>query len=161
MDKKEFIAEIKDEIKNLERLEQEMKALLSSLGEEPAFMEIRTSASILHDFYSALEKIFEKIALVIDNNLPKGEEWHIELLSQMAKPSANIRPPVITENLFEKLKEYLKFRHLFRHIYGFELKWQRIKPLVSSLPKVLAELKENIRVFIDYLESKEQKEDEK
>jgi len=156
MDKKEFIEEIKDEIKNLDRLEKEMKALLSSLGEEPTLMEIRASASILHDFYSALEKIFEKIALIIDNNLPKGEKWHIELLSQMAKPSADIRPPVITENLFEKLKEYLKFRHLFRNIYGFELKWERIKPLVLSMSEVFDDFKKNIGKFLDYLESDKQ-----
>ncbi|RLE09569.1 hypothetical protein DRJ04_09805, partial [Candidatus Aerophobetes bacterium] len=143
-------------IKNLDRLEKEMKALLSSLGEEPTLMEIRASASILHDFYSALEKIFEKIALIIDNNLPKGEKWHIELLSQMAKPSADIRPPVITENLFEKLKEYLKFRHLFRNIYGFELKWERIKPLVLSMSEVFDDFKKNIGKFLDYLESDKQ-----
>ncbi|MBE0478558.1 hypothetical protein IBX65_05490, partial [Candidatus Aerophobetes bacterium] len=52
MDKKELIDEIKEEIKNLERLEKETKSLLSNLGEELTFMEIRTSASILHDFYS-------------------------------------------------------------------------------------------------------------
>ncbi|MBE0477820.1 hypothetical protein IBX65_01705, partial [Candidatus Aerophobetes bacterium] len=124
------------------------------------FMEIRTSASILHDFYSGIEKIFEKIALVIDNNLPFEGSWHIEVLSQMAKPLAGIRPQIISENLFEKLKEYLKFRHLSRHIYGFELKWERFKPLLYSIPQVLTEFKEDIREFMDFLESSNQKEGE-
>jgi len=149
MDKKEFIEELKEEIKNLERLEGEMKTILSNLGKEPTFIEIRACASILQDFYSGIEKIFERIALVIDNNLPKGETWHIELLSQMAKPFGNIRPPVISENLFEKLKEYLKFRHLFRHIYGFELKWERIKHLCLEMENVLDELREDIYKFFN------------
>jgi len=50
MDKKGFIDEIRQEIANLERLEGEIKTLISRLKEEPTFMEIRTSASILHDF---------------------------------------------------------------------------------------------------------------
>jgi len=108
-------------------------------------------------FYSGIEKIFERIALVVDNNLSHGEAWHIELLSQMVKPFANTRSAVISEKLYNKLKEYLKFRHLFRHIYGFELKWERIKPLVFSMSAVLDEFKENIREFTESFSSRRTK----
>ena len=161
MDKKELIEEIKEEIKNLERLEGELKSVLddiSAMEREPTFKEIRISGSILHDFYSGIEKIFERISLAVDNNFPQGEKWHIILLSQMAKSYGDIRPAVISENLYEKLKEYLKFRHLFRHIYGFELKWERIKPLVLSMPDVFHNLKKDIRKFMDYLEADKQLE---
>ena len=154
MDKKEFIYEIKEEIENLERLEKEMKFLIADIGEEPTFKEIRISSSILHDFYSGVEKIFKKIALVVDNNLPGGETWHIDLLTQMAKQFANIRPGVISESLFEKLKEYLKFRHLFRHIYGFELKWEKIKPLCLGMSEVLNEFIKEIDKFLNNFEEK-------
>jgi len=124
------------------------------MKEEPTFIDIRTSASILHDFYSGIEKIFEKTAIVIDGYLPEGEAWHIELLSQMAKSFDKIRSPLISEYLFKKMKEYLKFRHLFRHIYGFELEWDKIEPLVLSMSDVLDDFKENIKKFIDSLEHK-------
>lgn len=161
MDKKELIEEIKEEIKNLERLEGELKSVLddiSAMEREPIFKEIRISGSILHDFYSGIEKIFERISLAVDNNFPQGEKWHIILLSQMAKSYGDIRPAVISENLYEKLKEYLKFRHLFRHIYGFELKWERIKPLVLSMPDVFDNFRKDIRKFMDYLEADKQLE---
>lgn len=151
MRKKELIDNIKDEIENLQRLNEEMNYLLVRIKDEPTFIEIRATASILHDFYSALEKIFEKIALSIDNNLPKGEKWHIELLTQMAKPFPNIRSSVISEDLFEKLKKYLDFRHLFRHIYGFELKWSRIKSLCQEMENVLKKFKEEIESFLNIL----------
>jgi DNA-directed RNA polymerase sigma subunit (sigma70/sigma32) len=122
MDRKELKEDVKIEIENLGRLNNEMKALLAKTEKEPTFMEIRAAANILHDFYSGVERIFERIAVSIDKHMPKGENWHIELLLQMAKPFGNIRGPVISENLFEKLQEYLKFCHLFRHMYGFELK---------------------------------------
>ncbi len=152
MNRKELIEGIRIEIKNLERLNKEMKDLLSKIEEKPTFIEIRALASILHDFYSGVEKIFERVAISVDKNLPKGENWHIELLSQMAKPFTNIREPVISENLFEKLKEYLKFRHLFRHIYGFELEWIRIKRLCTELENTLKELTSEIDKFINWLE---------
>jgi hypothetical protein len=161
MVKKELINEIKEEIKNLERLEKEMNSVLSDIGEEPTFKDIRASASILHDFYSGIEKIFKRIALVIDNSLPQGENWHIELLSQMAKSFGNVRSRVVSEGLYEKLKDYLKFRHLFRHIYGFELKWERFKSIALSMSAVLDEFKENVRKFTQSLESKKTKKDKK
>ena len=116
MSKDQLIEDIKIEMENLERLKGEMKVLLEKIGVQPGFVEIRAAASILHDFYSGVEKIFERIAINIDKNLPKGENWHIELLSQMAKPFPEIREPVISESLFQNLKEYLKFRHLFRYL---------------------------------------------
>lgn len=99
MSKEDLIDDIKIELENLERLNKEMRDLLTKIGEEPTFIEVRAVASILHDFYCGVEKIFEKIALTLDKNLPKGESWHIELLSQMAKPFVNTREPIISENL--------------------------------------------------------------
>jgi hypothetical protein len=148
MNKEKLKEEIRIEIENIERLNKEMKDLLTKIEEEPSFVEIRAAASILHDFYSSVERIFKNIALLIDKNLPSGENWHIELLSQMAKPFANVRGPVISEELFDNLKEYLKFRHLFRHIYGFELKWERFKELCTKLEDILREIKVEIEKLL-------------
>lgn len=138
---KKLIEDIKIEFANLERVVGEMSELLSKISDKPNFIEIRGAASIMHDFYCGIEKIFEKIAISVDNHMPKGENWHIELLSQMAKPFGNIREPVISEEFYKKLKKYLDFRHLFRHIYGFELDWERFKHLCLNLGDILSELK--------------------
>ena len=140
--------EMKIEIENLERLTNEMKQLLSRTGEKKNFMEVRAAGSILHDFYCGIEKIFERIAVAIDKSFPKGENWHTELLLQMAKPLEGIRDRVISEDLLQPLKEYLRFRHLFRHIYGFELKWDRIKPLCVEMENLSKELKLEISKFL-------------
>jgi hypothetical protein len=132
MNSSRLVNDINLQIRNLKRLNEEMKEVLNKIKGEPTFIEIRACASILQDFYSGIEKIFERIALVIDKNLPKGENWHSELLSQMKEPVTDIRPSVISEELLKNLKKYLDYRHLFRHIYGFELKWEKIKPLMSG-----------------------------
>jgi len=152
MSKEELIDDIKIEIKNLERLNKEMKDLLAKIGEKPTFVEVRAGASIFHDFYSGVEKIFERVAISVDKNLPKGENRHIELLSQMAKPFIGIREPVISEDLFQNLKEYLRFRHLFRHIYGFELKWERIRELCVNIEDIFSKVKFEVERFLKGLE---------
>lgn len=147
---KEFIEDLKNQFENLERGIKEMKELFNKIADKPSFIEIRAAASILHDFYSGIEKIFERIAIYIDNNLPKGEEWHRELLEQMAKPFGK-RKAIINDKLFQRLKEYMRFRHLFRHIYGFELDWERFKSLCYEMEDVYKEVKFEIEKILDKL----------
>ena len=125
----ELESEIYIEIENLGKLAEEMKQLLARSSEDKDFTEVRAAGSILHDFYCGIERIFEKIAVTVDKNFPKGESWHNELLFQMTKPIDGARGKVVTEGLMQKLKEFLRFRHLFRNIYGFELKWDGVRSL--------------------------------
>lgn len=149
---KELKAKIADEIENLERLVKEMNSIKAKIKKEPDFLEVRAAGSILHDFYCGTEKIFERIALAIDNNLPKGEDCHRQLLFQMGKSLKGKRNRIISEDLMRRLKEYLRFRHLFRHIYGFELKWDRIKPLCINLENLLNQLRREINKFLKILD---------
>lgn len=151
MPEEAFREDIKIELENLERLTEEMKQLLSGIGDTPSFIEIRAAGSIIHDFYCGTEKIFERIALHIDKSLPQGENWHTELLLQMAKPLNGVRRAIITEGLLQDLKEYLRFRHLFRNIYGFELKWERFKEFCIRLEDIFRDLKFKIEKFFNRL----------
>lgn len=147
MDKDVLKRETDIELENLDRLSREMEELTKRFLNKPDFVEIRAAASILHDFYCGIEKIFERIAIHIDGGVPKGEDWHAELLLQMKHSIEGIRETVISQKLMEKLKEYLRFRHLFRYIYGFELKWERFKGLALSLNVILSELKRDLEKF--------------
>ncbi len=147
MDKENLMEEIKVEIENLKRLSGEMQELIKRSGEKPDFIEARAAGSILHDFYCGAAKIFERIALRIDERLPKGEGWHTELLLQMSRPIEGTRDALIGHEMLEKLKQYLRFRHLFRHIYGFELRWERFSNLALSLPLTLDQLADALEQF--------------
>lgn len=151
MDKGDIKKEIAIELENLERLVNEMEELTGRFSNEPDFIQTRAAGSILHDFYSGVENLFEKIAVNIDGELPEGDDWHKELLSQMGRSFEGIRGAVINEDLLGKLKEFLRFRHLFRNIYGFELKWNRFEKLSRSLSGILIELKANLDALKDTL----------
>ena len=148
MANEEIQQEIKIEIENLERLNNEMNQLLEKIGYKPNFIEVRAAGSILHDFYSGVEKIFERIALALDNHFPKGENWHMELLLQMSKPFKEKRESIISEKLLQNLKENLRFRHLFRHVYGFELTWERFEGLCRRLKDTFGEIKIHLYRFL-------------
>jgi len=139
---------IKDELEKLRLLDKEKNGLLKK---KPSNYILRAAGSILHDFYTGIEKIFENIAKEVDRRIPLGEEWHSELLHQMTLDIKGLRPPVISTNIEKILREYLGFRHLFRKRYGFELDWQRMKRLLLKIPQVLSGLEKEIEIFFKTL----------
>ena len=139
---------IKDEFTKLRLLDKEKNGLLKK---KPSNYLLRAGGSILHDFYTGIEKVFENIAKEVDRRIPMGEEWHSELLHQMTLDIPGLRPPVISSNTEKRLREYLGFRHLFRKRYGFELDWEKMKKLLSKIPDVLSGLENEIKIFFDSL----------
>lgn len=105
---KEFKKDIELELKNLERLIREMKEIIKKVKNEPDFITIRAAGSIIHDFYCGVEKIFERIALNIDDSMPKGEDWHTKLLLQMTQVVGKRKRPVIGSEFMQNLKEFLR-----------------------------------------------------
>jgi ribonuclease HepT-like protein len=85
---------------------------------------------------------------VLDGRPPSGEFWHQELLDAMARPTGR-RNPVISPSLRPRLKEYLEFRHVFRHAYVFDLRWERMKPLVLGCEETLRLFEEELDGFLE------------
>lgn len=99
---------------------------------EPDFIELSALSSVLHSYYNGLENIFLVISKNMDKNVPSGQRWHRELLDSMF--SANgFRGAVLDESVHEQLLDFMSFRHVFRHSYGFEMDWRRLEPLCAEL----------------------------
>jgi len=79
------------------------------------------------------------------------DKWHKNLLYKMTFPIKGLRPRVISEELAAQLDEYLAFRDLFRNIYGFELKGDRIDNLAERSEDISQRFETEIRAFITYL----------
>lgn len=142
----ELLSEIEKELKNIDDLKKE----LASVPENTAFSR-RTKGSILHDFYNCCERIFRRISQNINGEISESEKWHKELLARMTRPVKNVRPAVISEELAAELDDYLGFRHLFRNIYGFELKGERLDRLVKKFSGVSGRFKKETRRFLKEL----------
>lgn len=148
-------AEIRRELDNVRRLVAEAEEWQSKLEPWPDMVRVRTAGGILHDFYTATERIFRLIALRVDEDLPEGAGWHVQLLRRMATTIERVRPAVLDTETEQTLAEYLRFRHLFRNIYGFDLEWERCRELLIDLPPVFARLESDIQRFDEFLRTLE------
>lgn len=142
--------ETEEELANIYQLQNN----LQDVREQQLDSEIekRVFASIFSDFYMALERIFKIIAREIDAELPEGEDWHKKLLRQMSVELPGIRPVVFDKNLYHQLEEYLKFRHLVRNVYGFQLEYGRFAHLVDQMEKVVSEVGQQLTNFFNKMQ---------
>ncbi len=144
---RQLASEIEKEIRNLEELRLEMRKISS----ETSLIFRRSMGSILHDFYNCCERIFKRIAADINGGYEDSDKWHKALLYRMTIPLREIRPAVITEELAAELDEYLSFRHVFRNIYGFELKGERIVYLSERFDGVAGRFIEEVRKWLSFV----------
>lgn len=142
---------VEDELIALARVAQEMAETLAACAQPPTRIELRAIATMLHEFYNGVERIFERIAISLGEGLPRGSYGHIDLLAQMATTQSNARLAVIDEPLRTRLEEYLKFRHFFRHAYSYTLEWNRLRWLAEQLDATLQLLREQLQIFFEPL----------
>ena len=145
---KALAQQIREELENIELLAQRAETWLQGRREEPAPLEIMGAGKIVHDFYTGAERIFERIAVQVDDYLPASAHSHNDLLRQMERPWGEKRPALLDHGLALRLHRYMRFRHLFRHTYGYELVWEELRPLVEGLSGVLADLRSRLATFL-------------
>ncbi len=64
----------------------------------------------------------------------------------------SIRKQVIDNDLKEILYDYLRFRHIFRNVYGFKLNWDKIGHLVKSIESTQKKIDKQITNFLEFLD---------
>ena len=136
------------EISEIDKLLNDVEPLLLLCKQRnPDLIETMASAAVLHSFYNGLENIFVHIAKDFDNSVPGGNKWHKKLLEQMI--TGINRKPVLSEENYQKLNEYLIFRHFFRHAYSYRLDWDEMRELVLNIKTVWAKVKAEITDFLN------------
>lgn len=142
---------VRKELLHLEKLVEELKTVIRMRELKVNSVRVRAYASILHDFYSGMEKIFINIAREIDQTVPKSEGWHRQLLEQMTLDIPAKRPAVIDAKLAAQVQQYLSFRHRFRNLYGFVLEWGKMEELINNMELTFKLFKDRIERFLEVL----------
>ncbi len=136
------------EREQLRRLLAGMQPLLSKCRETtPSEIELSALAAALHSFYTGIENLFKRVAVELDGQPVRGEAWHRDLLRRMTEPGAR-RPALLPADLHDGLLDYLRFRHVFRNAYSFDLDWQKLSPLVMRVEETLQQLESALDVFL-------------
>ncbi len=121
-------------------------------GGQDSDLYVDATALNLHDFYSGLERIFRQIATTVDHSTPAGPEWHRDLLSQMCADIPTIRPAVLTRGTCDALDEFMRFRHVVRNVYAFQLDGTRIERLVRDGSSLIEQIAVELEAFSSFLE---------
>ena len=140
-------AEIEHELQGLDALREE----LAAAPRNDDTFTLRARGSMLHDFYSGIERVFVRIAEELNGGVPQGEQWHRQIVTDMALDIPGVRPAVIDAALAEELGDFLRFRHVFRNVYGSLLQAERMRPLEERLPAVLAAFRRQVRAFLAWM----------
>lgn len=90
----------------------------------------------LHGYYTALETLFERVARLLDEEIPTGASWHTDLLSQMQSAVPELRPAVLPGAVAADVHELRKFRHFFRNAYTVNFDPVLVKAHAERLLKV-------------------------
>jgi len=140
--------QISVELEQLDTLFTVHRPLLTkSLDTPPDEIGLSALAAFLHSFYTGIENIFKRVTLEVDGLPPRGVSWHRELLDAMTRETER-RKRVISQDLSDRLKDYLQFRHFFRHAYVFHLQWAKIRPLVVGCEETMRMLRDEIEGFL-------------
>jgi hypothetical protein len=151
---RELVERIRGEMQDLDHVAQRSIQSWSRVqrvsNEQDVYLD--SVALNLHSFYSGLERLFELIARHMDRALPSGESWHRDLLLQMAREVAEVRPAVIDRDSASTLDEFRRFRHLVRNVYTMNLSPDKVAGLMSALPELWPKVRAELLAFADFLE---------
>ena len=144
----ELISRIENEIGLIDRLFSSYDDLLTRCQQPPApnAVEIAAVAAVLQSFYLGIENISLMVAKNLDEGVPRGANWHQELLAQMTMATQR-RKPLITPETRDILADYLGFRHVARHSYSFFLDWDEMAHLIVMLPSAWMQAKSEFHAF--------------
>lgn len=145
---------IRQDVDHIERVVERVERSVQARRQHPAEQDLLldSAALNLHDFYSGLERIFTHIATNVDQSVPTGSDWHRELPRQMTVEIPGLRPPVLDTRAAGNVEEFLRFRHVVRHIYAFELDPERIERLAGRLRPTFHDVRTALLAHATYLE---------
>ena len=106
----------------------------------------------MHDFYTGIEHCCERVAAEIDGGVPEGPAWHRTLLQSMVLELPALRPPVLRRETAHRVEEFLRFRLVFRNVYGFDMEWARLRALLAAMPSCWAAVSADFGAFTLFLD---------
>jgi len=106
----------------------------------------------LHNLYNAFESIFRLVAEAFENHVPNTSHWHTLLLDRMGRDIEGIRPRLIGDVALEALDELRRFRHIFRHLYRYDLKTEGVQKALAQAYRLKEVYLKDAGHFIAFLD---------
>ncbi len=155
MSASELTEEVRLELRQMERVVQELEALDADVGKGPGTLREEAAAGqFLASFYMGVENVLKRMARYHQVELPRSEQSHVELFRWFC-PTTQHRPPLpvlFPELLASEMKAYRRFRHVVHHAYGIELKWERMVEGIQNVRPVFDRFRRQVEDVLADLE---------
>jgi hypothetical protein len=136
---------------DLDRIDRIYEVLGSPDIEESEAQEpLIVIAYRLHSLYIIFENIFRNIAASFEHHVNQGG-WNRQLLKRMRLDLTPLRPTIIDADAYDRLDEMLRFRHVFRTMYGLDLDPLRLGVVLRKTLELKPLYRPQIDRFLEFL----------
>jgi hypothetical protein len=105
----------------------------------------------LQSLYTGIERCFVQIVRVLNGGPPDGADWHRRLLDRMTVPT-EVRPAILDAATAKGLAELLRFRHVVRHLYAYELEPEQVQRLLGRALELWPAVEQHLEAFDGWLQ---------
>jgi hypothetical protein len=105
----------------------------------------------LQSLYTGIERCFVQIVRVLNGGPPDGADWHRRLLERMTVPT-EVRPALLDAATAKGLAELMRFRHVVRHLYAYELEPDQVQRLLERALELWPAVEQRLAAFDGWLE---------
>lgn len=147
---------LEDELATIQQTVDTLITLLAQADTIPEIALVPAMAGYIEDFYTGCERLAERVVVTLDGGLPTGENWHQQLLQQVAELGGQGRPPLWEQSLLLELDTYRRFRHRVRHLYSLELDGEQVLALAQPVPALSEQLAQAVEQFGEWLVERSQ-----
>ncbi|KEF41207.1 MAG: hypothetical protein ER33_12640 [Cyanobium sp. CACIAM 14] len=112
---------------------------------------VDAAALRLQRLSTGIERCCVLIVRVFNGATPEGGDWHRRLLERMGFATA-VRPAVLSDATVRGLGEQLRFRHVVRHLYAYELDAEQVRRLLDRAPILWSEVSADLERFTSWLQ---------
>lgn len=152
MTKDELREEIAIELEAIQQIVTELLELSNDVGDkEPNLREKTAAGAFLAQFYNGIENLLKRISKYYNIDIPKGDNWHIELFKRFCYPPMPPLPELFNDELPALMVPYRRFRHVFFHGYGFQLEWEQMQGGIVNISTAFNKLQDNLNTFLESL----------
>ena len=116
---------IEAEKENVERVLKNLNLVIEKT--DKSVIELAAIGTFLHNIYNGIENILKQILKTEGTDIFRTATWHKDLIK------ISVAKGIISEELSDRLYDYLSFRHFFVHGYGFMLKETNLMNLVNGI----------------------------
>ena len=130
------------ELQNIDRIAGEISSIFIPEKSDYSIAERAAIGAFTINIYRGVENILKQILIFDKLDVKDSPEWHEKVLKKASE--MGILPP----DLFQIFTQYLSFRNHFIYTDIFNIKWEELKMMLTTMKKVLERFSSEVYEYL-------------